>query len=264
MRNNKNRVCRRDFMIGMAAALEIMPPALMAEESPVAAEDSPAAPARQLKVVCVGAHPDDPESGCGGTLARYAQAGHHVTVLYLTRGEAGVSGKSHEEAAAIRTAESETACKILGAKPLFAGQIDGATEINRERAQALLKLLSAEEPDVVFTHWPIDTHSDHQAAAILTFRAYLAMVRRFPLYFFEVNSGSQTLGFAPTAYVDIAATRDKKKAALFAHRSQNGERIYRIHHEPMEIFRGRELGVAAAEAFAQLARDSRSGRLPGL
>jgi LmbE family N-acetylglucosaminyl deacetylase len=68
----------------------------------------------------------------------------------------------------------------------------------------------------------------------------------------------------PAAYVDITATRDKKKAALFAHKSQDGERIYRTHHEPMETFRGRELGVAAAEAFAQLARDSRAGRLLGL
>jgi LmbE family N-acetylglucosaminyl deacetylase len=255
---------RRDFTIGMAAALEAMPSALAAGEMTLAAaEEPPATPARQLRVVCVGAHPDDPESGCGGTLARYAVAGHRVTALYLTRGEAGIPGKSHDEAAAIRTAECEAACKILGAKTLFAGQIDGATEVNRERAQALFKFLSAEEPDVVFTHWPIDTHPDHQAAAILTLRAYLAVSRRFPLYFFEVNSGSQTLGFAPTAYVDITATREKKKAALFAHRSQNGERIYRVHHEPMETFRGRELGVAAAEAFAQLARDSRSGRLPG-
>ena len=45
-------------------------------------------------MVCVGAHPDDPESGCGGTLARYAAAGHRVTVLYLTRGEAGIAGQS--------------------------------------------------------------------------------------------------------------------------------------------------------------------------
>jgi LmbE family N-acetylglucosaminyl deacetylase len=248
---------RRDVMVWTTA--------LAVGQSPAAAAEEPSAtPARPLRVVCVGGHPDDPESGCGGTLARYAAAGHQVTVLYLTRGEAGIRGKSHEEAAAIRTAECEAACKILGAKPLFAGQIDGATEINRERAQRLLKLLSAEEPDVVFTHWPIDTHPDHQAAALLTLRAYLAASRRYPLYFFEVNSGSQTLGFTPTTYVDITATRDKKKAALFAHRSQNGEEIYRTHHEPMEIFRGRELGVAAAEAFVHLTRDSRSGTLPGL
>jgi LmbE family N-acetylglucosaminyl deacetylase len=264
VRNKKNRIRRRDFIIGVASALELMPPALKATESPRAMGDSPAAPPRLLKVVCVGAHPDDPESGCGGTLARYTQAGHQVTALYLTRGEAGIPGKSHAEAAAIRTTECEAACKILGANPLFAGQIDGATEINRAGAQVFLKRLSAEAPDVVFTHWPLDTHPDHQAAAILTLRAYLATARRFALYFFEVNSGSQTLGFAPTTYVDITATREKKKAALFAHRSQDGERIYRIHHEPMEIFRGREPGVAAAEAFAQLARDSRAGRLLGL
>jgi LmbE family N-acetylglucosaminyl deacetylase len=217
-----------------------------------------------LNIVCVGAHPDDPESGCGGTLARYAATGHRVTVIYLTRGEAGIPGKSHEEAAKIRTAEAEAACKLLSAKPVFAGQIDGATEVNRERTQTLHKLVAAEEPNVVFTHWPLDTHPDHQAASLLTLRAYLASGQRFPIYFFEVNSGSQTLGFQPTTYVDITATRERKKAALLSHRSQDGESIYRKHHGVMETFRGRELGVAAAEAFAALSRDSRSGRLPGL
>src|SRR5512142_3047297 len=83
-----------------------------------------------LRVVCVGGHPDDPESGCGGTLALYSGAGHTVTVVYLTRGEAGIAGKSHAEAAAIRTTECETACKILGVKTAFAGQIDGATVVD--------------------------------------------------------------------------------------------------------------------------------------
>ncbi len=222
------------------------------------------APSRRLKVVCVGGHPDDPESGCGGTLARYAELGHQVTIIYLTRGERGIHGKSETEAAAIRTAEAEAACKILGAKPVFAGQIDGATEVSQARAEALLKLISAEDPDIAFTQWPIDTHLDHQAASILTFRAYLAPPRRFPLYFFEVDLGAQTLGFKPTDYVDITATREKKKAALFAHRSQNGEGIYQKHHEVMENFRGREAGVAAAEAFVHLARSARSDKLPGL
>jgi LmbE family N-acetylglucosaminyl deacetylase len=255
MTKRASQSSRRRFLAGTTAAL------LAAAEGMAAAEPPPARP---LKVVCVGAHPDDPESGCGGTLARYVAAGHRVTIIYLTRGEAGIRGKSADEAASIRTAEAETACRLLGAKPLFAGQIDGATEVNRTRAQALAKLVAAEEPDVVFTHWPIDTHPDHQAASLLTLRAYLTAPRRWRLYFFEVNSGSQTLGFVPTAYVDIGATRERKKAALFAHRSQDGERIYRVHHEVMETFRGRELGVPAAEAFASLARDRREGGLPGL
>jgi LmbE family N-acetylglucosaminyl deacetylase len=219
---------------------------------------------RGLKIVCVGGHPDDPESGCGGTLARYAAQGHAVSVIYLTRGEAGIPGKSHDEAGAIRSVECGAACRILGAKPVFAGQTDGATVVDGKAAESLYRLLSAERPDVVFTQWPIDTHPDHQAAGTLTFRAWLSAGRGFELYYYEVNLGSQTMSFHPTDYVDITAVREKKKAALFAHKSQNGEEIYREHHEPMENFRGREAGTAAAEAFVHLARVTGTSRLPGL
>jgi LmbE family N-acetylglucosaminyl deacetylase len=73
----------------------------------------------RLNVLVAGGHPDDPESGCGGTMARYAGAGHDVVALYLTRGEAGIAGKTHAESATIRTAEPERACAILGAKARF-------------------------------------------------------------------------------------------------------------------------------------------------
>ncbi|MBN9663876.1 MAG: PIG-L family deacetylase [Acidobacteria bacterium] len=220
--------------------------------------------ARPLKVVCVGGHPDDPESGCGGTLARYAAEGHRVSIVYLTRGERGVQGKSLEEAAAIRTAEAEAACRILGAKAIFAGQIDGDTEVNSARIEAFKKLLAAEAPDVMLAHWPIDSHADHQAASLLAMRSYFALKDRPVLYFFEVNSGFQSMAFKPTHYVDILAVREKKKAALFAHHSQNGEHIYRVHHEVMENYRGRESGLTAAEGFVLLPRDGKMDRLPGV
>lgn len=223
---------------------------------------SPAAASRRLHVVCVGAHPDDPESGCGGTLARYSQAGHQVVVVYLTRGERGIRGKSLEEAAAIRTAEAQEACAILGAQPRFAGQVDGATELNQQRVADFLKVLAAEEPDLVFTQWPIDTHMDHQVAGLLTLRAFYAAPKPFHCYFYEVDAGAQTQGFRPTDYVDITAVREKKKKALFAHRSQRGEEIYSRHHEVMENFRGREARAPAAEAFVHLYCDSSPAGLP--
>ena len=68
---------------------------------------------RALKIVCAGGHPDDPESGCGGALARYSELGHHVTIIYLTRGEAGIPGTSHEAAAAIRSAECAGANAVV-------------------------------------------------------------------------------------------------------------------------------------------------------
>lgn len=224
----------------------------------------PAAP-RTLSIVCVGAHPDDPESGCGGTLARYAMLGHRVTIIYLTRGEAGIPGKSAEEAAAVRTNEAISACKILGAKPVFAGQVDGATLVDRAAAASLTRLITDAAPDVVLTQWPIDTHMDHQAASVLTFRAWIASGRSFDLFYYEVDTGSQTMNFNPTHYVDITVVRERKKQALFVHKSQNGEGIYRTHHEIMENFRGREFGVSAAEAFVHLARSIKSpASLPGL
>jgi len=222
------------------------------------------AAAHKTKIVCVGGHPDDPESGCGGTLAQYAAHGAAVTIIYLTRGEAGIPGKSHREAAAIRSAEAEAACRILRCKPVFAGQIDGATVVDSSAAESMQKLIFAEEPNVVFTHWPIDSHPDHQAASLLAYRAWLAARGRFELYYYEVDLGEQTMGFHPTDYVDVSAVREQKKAALFAHTSQDGERIYREFHQVMEDYRGRESRCAAAEAFVHLASARSATNLPGM
>jgi LmbE family N-acetylglucosaminyl deacetylase len=256
---HNSKISRRDLTTRSAAAFT-----LSQLTSPATAEARQSRTTGPLHVVCVGAHPDDPESGCGGTLARYAQKGHQVTVVYLTRGETGIPGKSHQEAGAIRTAEAEAACKILGARPVFAGHINGDTEVTRQRTGAFVALVLAEQPDVLLAHWPVDTHPDHQVASLLTFRAYQAARRGCSLYFFEVNYGSQTMAFMATAYVDITSVRERKKAALFAHHSQDGEEIYRKHHEIMEHFRGRESGVTAAEAFVPLARNHRGTGLPGL
>jgi len=117
---NERDLTRRGFVTQSLAAVG---PAMMGANSlPLVsahAEDT-----ARMSVVCVGGHPTT-GSGCGGTLARYAALGHAVTVVYLTRGERGISGNSWDDAARIRSAECEAACKIMGAKPVFFGQIDG-------------------------------------------------------------------------------------------------------------------------------------------
>lgn len=207
---------------------------------------------KNLHVVCVGGHPDDPESGCGGTLIKYAKAGHSVSIVYLTRGEAGIPGKPHAEAAEIRTNEAKKACSLIGAQPYFLGQIDGNTVFNREGIVRLEQVLKTLNPDIVFTHWPIDTHPDHQVASLLTFHCWLRLNRSFGLYYFEVNSGDQTLHFNATDYVDISSVAEEKKRALYAHESQNPDDIYTSHHHVMQQFRGREIGVKEAEAFIRI------------
>ncbi len=216
---------------------------------------APASSEQQLKFVCVGGHPDDPESGCGGTLAKLTSAGHNVTIIYLTRGEAGIPGKPHAEAAAIRTREAEAASRILRAKAIFAGQVDGDTIVNNEWVEKMNALLASEEPDVVFTHWPIDQHKDHQVASLLTIQSWMRLGRSFPLYFFEVCTGSQTTGFHPTDFVDISAYQEQKRRAVYCHTSQNPDGIYLAddcNHAAMEQFRGIEINARAAEAFVKM------------
>lgn len=233
---------RRSFLKSTAALSATTLPAMAVGENPE----------KQLKIVCVGGHPDDPESGCGGTLALASAAGHAITTLYLTRGEAGIEGKSHAEAAAIRTKEAENACTILKAKPVFAGQVDGATLINREWIAKFQALIESEKPDIVFTQWPIDSHADHQIASLLTINAWVRSGKKFSLYFYEVCNGEQTLSFHPTDYVDITTAQEIKRKAVYCHVSQAPDEIYNCGHSAMEHFRGLEAGTKAAEAFVNI------------
>ena len=242
---------RRRFMQQTATAIGMVTlPSLLHAQ--------PGTTADKKKVLCVGGHPDDPESGCVGTLARLRNAGHEVTIIYLTTGEAGIPGKTHAEAAAIRKQEAINACKVLDAKPVFAGQIDGDSIMNNEWLLTLQQLIGNEKPDIVFTHWPVDQHKDHQVASLLTIQTWIRAAQKFPLYFFEVCTGEQTLIFHPTDYVDISGTQEQKKKAVYCHTSQDPPGIYDCGHAAMEEFRGRELGVKAAEGFVRL-----SGKLMG-
>src|SRR5437870_8974076 len=102
----KNRDLTRRSFVKQSFALAA-PSVLAANALPLAAAESESGAPRKLKVVCVGGHPDDPESGCAGTLTRYSELGHAVTIIYLTRGERGIRDKSLDEAAKIRSAECE-------------------------------------------------------------------------------------------------------------------------------------------------------------
>ncbi len=236
---------RRNFVKTTAAGLGLLtlPQLLHAQANE---------PAAKKKIVCFGGHPDDPESGCGGTLARLANNGHDVTIIYLTTGEAGIEGKSHNEAAAIRKQEAINACAVLKAKPVFAGQIDGATIMDNGWLAKVQKLIADEKPDLVFAHWPVDSHKDHQIASLLMIQTWVRSSKKFPLYFFEVCTGEQTMIFRPTDYVDISETQEQKRKSVYCHVSQDPPGIYGCGHAAMEDFRGRELGVKAAEAFVYM------------
>ena len=216
------------------------------------------AAALALKIVVAGGHPGDPECGCAGTVARYADLGHQVVLLYLNRGEGYCGGANLSRCAAIRTAEAEKACEILKARAAFVGQVDGRAIVDGEHYAAFAGLLAAEKPDIVFTQWPVDQHRDHRAISALTLDAWLKASRKWALYYYEV--AEDTSMFSPSDYVDISGVEDRRRAACYAHISQQPDKWYPKQVE-ITVFRGLESGFRQAEAFLRH-RESKHALLP--
>ena len=203
------------------------------------------------KVLVIGAHPDDPESMCAGTMLKLKAMGAEVVAVYLTSGEAGIIGKTHEQARTIRQAEARKACEVLGVRAVFLTQTDGNAEVNKERYAEMKALIEAEQPDMVITHWPIDSHRDHRVCSILVYDAWRMTGRGFDLYYSEVMTGMQTQNFTPSLWVDITDYRDKKIEAYLCHESQELEGAVKEYHDTMERMRGMECQAKYAEAFVQ-------------
>ena len=225
---------RRDLLAAAALA------------APVAAAGDVSADERPVLVV-VGGHPDDPETAAGGTLLVARARGWETVAVYLTAGEAGIDGRTHAEAAAIRRAEAEAACGVLGCRPVFAGQIDGAAEVTNARYAEFADVLLGLNPDLVLTHWPIDAHRDHRAASLLTYDCWQRN-GGFDLAYHEVLTGEQTQSFAPTHFVNISEVEERKWDACRAHASQDPADMF-ARHGRMHAFRGLQFGCDAAEAF---------------
>ena len=200
------------------------------------------------KVLVIGAHPDDPETMCGGTILKLKAMGVEVVSVYLTSGEAGIRGKSHEESRTIRQAEARRACEAMGVRPIFMTQIDGNAEVNKERYAEMLALIEAEKPDMVITHWSIDSHRDHRVCAVLVYDAWRQSGYSFDLYYGEVMTGLQTQNFTPTLWVDITDYKIQKEKAYMCHESQGMAEV-KEYHDTMERMRGMQSQTQHAEAF---------------
>jgi LmbE family N-acetylglucosaminyl deacetylase len=199
----------------------------------------------KVKILAVGAHPDDIEFGCGGALVKYAQKGHGVYLLVMTGG--GLGGSS-----AVRTEEQKVSGQILGAEKVFwGGYEDTHLVVDVDLIGKLEAVIAEVKPDFIFCNFPDDTHQDHRhlAQAIMSATRYIRNV-----LFFE---GPTTQNFNPQVFVDISDTLDKKVEALQAHHSQ----VMKTNIEDLSIvevarssanFRGIQGRVKFAEAFHSL------------
>lgn len=218
-----------------------------------------------MKVLAVGAHPDDLEILCGGTLARYVEEGHEVVMCHVTKGDRGSFEYTSEEVTAIRHEEAREAARIAGAEHVSLGISDG--EVNAsDPAQRLLvvDLVRESRPDLIITHSTGDYMADHNEVSRLVFDAsFLSSLPLLetakpahpvvaPIYYMETVAG---LGFTPTEFVDVSSTIEKKVQMLEAHASQLR---WLKDHDGADIvenlrvataYRGLQCGVAYAEGF---------------
>ena len=138
----------------------------------------------------------------------------------------------------------------MGVRHVQLTQVDGACEITKERYAEMKAVIEREKPDVVFTHWPIDSHRDHRICGILTYDAWRQLGHSFDLYYHEAMTGLQTQNFHPDTYVDITDVVETKHKACRAHASQEPDFILEWHI-PMERFHGGEYQCKYAEAFVK-------------
>lgn len=198
-----------------------------------------------MNILAIGAHPDDIEFGCGGSLIKYARAGHNVYLLVLTTGEVGGSPE-------VRQKEQEAAVKIIGAKELFWGGFEDTQLVGN--LSLILKIegvVRKVSPDIVLINHSNDVHQDHRAAA----QAGLSATRYVrEVLFFEVPT---TQNFEPDVFVDIGDVLEQKAELLKTHTSQ----VHKTRVENLNIvesaqscanFRGFQGRVKYAEGFKAL------------
>jgi len=227
-----------------------------------------------MRVLAVGAHPDDIEICCAGTLARYVQQGDEVVMCYATNGNQGHFHYTTEELAKIRHDEAQRSAKVLGAEFIWMDLPDQLVEEDLKTRLAFIEMVRQARPDVVITHNPEDYIMDHRRVARLVFEStFVATVphvetgspahTKLPAIFYMDSLAG--IEFLPEEYVDISETMDIKKEMLSQHQSQVQ---WLKEHDNIDIiefmttvarFRGLQAGVLYAEGFRRLRAWGRIG-----
>lgn len=249
------RMSRRELL---AESIKIAPAAFLLPRMNEPEVSPPQNPPHKktLRIVVTGGHPGDPECGCGGTIARYTDAGHEAILLYLNRGEGYCGQSALNDCARIRSTEAEKACALLKARLLFAAQYDGRAIIDPLHYEEFSKLLLAQQPDVVFTHWPTDSHRDHRAISSLVLDAWLSSSKKFALYYYEV--AADTLQFTATDFVDTSSVASRHREACYAHTSQQPDKWFPLQKD-ITRYHGLQIGCSQAEAFFRVSQPGANG-----
>jgi LmbE family N-acetylglucosaminyl deacetylase len=192
-----------------------------------------AAPADDGKprILCIGAHPDDAESGAAGTAALWIAQGCHVKFVAVTNGDIGHWKESGPELARRRKAEVEHGAKLVGYDFEILDNHDGELQPTLENRKTITRLIRGWKADVVITHRPNDYHPDHRYTSILVQdSAYMVTVPMFcpdvpalkdnPVFLYFSDRFQKPYPFQPDIAVAIDSVMDKKLDVLLGMVSQ--------------------------------------------
>ena len=227
-----------------------------------------------MNILAIGAHPDDLELTCSGTLARYAEQGHTLFMAVFTSGNMGDLTVPPDELGRMRHAEAEASAAIIGARLLWPGVTDELVFPNEAQRRLMIDLMRQADPDVILTHSPNDYHPDHRYVSQLVFDSYFqkglphlpdqrhaaCRFAQAPIYYVDNIGGIE---FAPTEYVDVTAVMETKRRMLACHQSQIQPMRELAQTDLMELmeiqsrFRGLAAGCRFAEGFRKLEASQR-------
>ncbi len=223
---------------------------------------------KPLRVLAIGAHPDDLEFQVGGTLAKYAARGDTVIMAVATNGDIGSATHTMEEIGAIRKQEALDSAALIGAELIWMDYHDEFFFYNEESRRHMIEVMRHAAPDVVLGHWTNDYHPDHSLSGMAARDARImtavpliitasAHLQKIPVHFFYDTLAG--IDFTPEVYVDVSDTFETKRQMLACHKSQNawisdifeGRSIAQMM-EVQSAFRGLQAGVRYAEGFRAL------------
>ncbi len=185
----------------------------------------------KLRILVIGAHPDDCDIYAGGVATLYRQGGHDVRFVSVTNGESGHHKISGEELTAIRTAEAKAAGDQIGIQYDLLEFRDGYLQPTLEARFAIIRLIREYKPDLVLTHRPNDYHPDHRAVSQLVCDAsYMVTVppivpevpalRKDPVVAYLCDHFTRPNLFSPRVVVNIEPVIDSVVEMLNCHTSQ--------------------------------------------
>lgn len=220
-----------------------------------------------MRVLAIGAHPDDIEIACSGTLAKCVRRGDTVIVCHVSTGDLGHVVIPPAELAEMRKNEAKRAGALAGIEVITAEFHDlDIFDNNKDARNRIVEVIQYADPDFIITHNPDDYMPDHTAVSRLVFDAAFTATlpnyktktghaaRLVPIYYMDTLAG---VNFVPTEYVDITDEIDLKIQMLECHESQL---VWMREHDGIDFadmvrtcsrYRGYQCGAEYAEGFRQ-------------